>query len=160
MAAPAEDMPLERRSVRFMAPLNDESGMKDPTASKEKKIFSKSRQTVHLLVVIVKTLMFFLVFITLVASKVSIATMLAHLRSMTNVSSKIHADEAMPVADTKAQHKTAAVLYWQLLFILMIPNIITWCRALFNGVIGKSSSQPRPTSRAILGVSDSYKLHI
>lgn len=159
MAAPLEDMALERQnsqhSVRFMAPRSDEWAKEDPPTRKKKKIFSKSRQTVHCLVVTVKILMLLLVLVTLVVSKVSIATILAHLR---NLSSEFLADKAVPSTVVKAQHKTAAGLYWQLLFILMVPNIITWVRALINGVIGKSSSQPWPTLWAILGVSDSNEL--
>ena len=117
-------------------------------------IFSKSRLSVLILVIAVKMLMLFLVFGTLVASKVSITTMLIHLRSMTEFADDDTASMTTNKTDRVKEHKTAAVLYWQLLFILMIPNIITWGRALFNGVIGKSSSQPWPQLQAFIEVSD------
>ena len=150
--AALEDLALAKQTeqeVRFRQ-RNEADAPKDPP----KKIFSKSRQTVHYLVVSVKIVMFLLVLATLVASKVSITTMLAHLRSMT---AGINTPAATVV---KAQHKSAVGLYWQLLFILMVPNTITWVRALFNGVIGKSSSQPWPTFWAFLGVSDLLQIHV
>ena len=155
------DISLERQNehhsksgVHYRHARNESASLKDPqqTPTRKRKIFSKSRQTIHFLVVAMKMLMFLLVLATLVASKVSITTMLAHLRSMTNLVAR----GAAAVTDTTIETafiKTAAGLYWQLLFILMVPNIITWGRALLNGVIGKSSSQPWPTIGAIIGVS-------
>ena len=104
--------------------------------------------------VAVNLLMFLLVLSTLVASKVSLVTILGHLRSMTNYSLSAESSTSNDVADnTEGDIKAAVGLYWQLLLILVIPNTITWVRALFNGVIGKSASQPWPEKLAIVVVS-------
>ena len=103
--------------------------------------------------VAVRLLLFLLVLSALVASKVSLVTILGRLRSMTNYSLSAESGTSNDVADTDGDIKTAVGLYWQLLLILVIPNMITWVRALFNGVIGKSASQPWPKYKAILMVS-------
>ena len=136
-------------------PQQSESAQNENDPSRN--IFSQSKLTIRILVVAVKTLMFTVVLALLVASKISITTMLAHLRSMT-----IFDDAAINTTNKtviKAQHKTAVGLYWQLLIILMVPNTITWVRALFNGVIGKSSSQPWPKFKAFIGVR-TLQLHV
>lgn len=154
MAALADDAvhteQTERnRSVRFSLPATQTRS--SPEKAKD-NIFSKSRGSVRLLVLGVKLLMFLVVLAALVASKISITTILAHLRSMTEYANAT----GNMVSSTNTVNENiakAAGLYWQLLFILMIPNVITWVRAFFNGVIGKSASQPWPTFRATLGVS-------
>ena len=112
------------------------------------EIFSESKQNVRYFVLFVKLLVFLLVLATLVASKISIATMIGHLHSMTPFGNH----PAINTTDDRDM-KTAIRLYWQLLLILAIPNLITWVRSLFNGVIGKSASQPRPKFWSIVGVS-------
>ena len=115
------------------------------------EVYSKSRMTVRLLAWAMIILMFLLVFSTLVASKVALTTMLARLRSMSQFG---NSTELEGTGDLAADMKTAVRLYWQLLLIVAIPNIITLVRAVFNGLIGgKSSSQPRPVCSAIIGVS-------
>ena len=120
-------------------------------------IASKQMVTVpkhfRLIRIAVKLLMFLLVLSALVASKVSLVTILGHLRSMTNFSLSAESGMSNDGADVEGDIKTAVGLYWQLLLILVIPNLITWVRALFNGVIGKSASQPWPKYEAILMVS-------
>lgn len=107
----------------------------------------------RLIRVAVKLLLFLLVLSALVAGKVSLVTILGHLRSMTNYSLNAESSTSNDVADTEGDIKAAMGLYWQLLLILVIPNMITWVRALFNGVIGKSASQPWPKYKAIFMVS-------
>ena len=107
----------------------------------------------RLIRVAVKLLLFLLVLSALVAGKVSLVTILGHLRSMTNYSLNAESSTSDDVADTEGDIKAAVGLYWQLLLILVIPNLITWVRALFNGVIGKSASQPWPKYEAIFMVS-------
>ena len=107
----------------------------------------------RLIRVAVKLLLFLLVLSALVAGKVSLVTILGHLRSMTNYSLSAESGTSNDVADTDGDIKTAVGLYWRLLLILVIPNMITWVRALFNGVIGKSASQPWPKYKAIFMVS-------
>ena len=102
----------------------------------------------------VKLLIMSLVIFALVASKVSLAMILGHLRSMTNYSlNAAEFSRNKDTAEVNGHIKTAVGLYWQLLLILVIPNMITWMRALFNGVIGKSASQPWPEYKAISVVS-------
>ena len=112
------------------------------------EIFSESKQHVRYFVLFVKLLVFLLVLTTLVASKISITTMIGHLHSMTPFGNH----PAINTTDERDM-KTAIRLYWQLLLILAIPNLITWVRSLFNGIIGKSASQPRPKFWSIVGVS-------
>ena len=59
---------------------NDDS---DKRATTDEKVYSKSRRTIRYFVLVVKPLVCLLVLATLVASKISITTMLAHLHSMT-----------------------------------------------------------------------------
>lgn len=48
----------------------------------------------------------------------------------------------------------AASLYWQLLFIVLIPQFVTFARTLFFGVCGKQSHTfPWPTRKAFVIVS-------
>ena len=155
------------RNVKFVA--NDEEEVPSPDLAKlnelqqsreDKKshVFSKSRTTVRLAVIAMKLLVFLLVFSTLVASKVSIVMIIGHLHSMAdygnpNATACKSFDRQSNETAISSSVKTAVNLYWQLLLIVMIPNAITWGRALFNGVLGKSSSQPWPSLRSLLSVS-------
>ena len=143
---------------------DDEEEVSSPDAAKNEledkksRVFSKSRNTVRLAVVVVKLLVFLLVFSTIVASKVSIVIIIGHLHSMAdygnpNATACKSFDRQSNETDISSSVKTAVNLYWQLLLIVMIPNAITWGRALFNGVLGKSSSQPWPSLRSWFSVS-------
>ena len=140
-----------------------ENELEQTLEHKKSRVFSKSRNTVRLAVVVMKLLMFLLVLSTLVASKVSIVIILNHLHSMTDYgnSSTIYNatargksfDSGPNETAISSSVKTAVNLYWQLLLIVMIPNAITWVRAFFNGVLGKSSSQPWPSWLSCFKVS-------
>lgn len=48
----------------------------------------------------------------------------------------------------------AVSLYWQLLFVIMVPQCVTFVRTMLRGVCGKRTSTfPWPTFRALLVVS-------
>lgn len=44
-------------------------------------------------------------------------------------------------------------VYWQLLFIVMIPNCILWLYSIFKGIFSQSWSHPWPSTSAVLFVS-------
>ena len=53
-----------------------------------------------------------------------------------------------------AEHDIAVSLYWQLLLIFIVPNIISFLRSLAFGVLGKTQKNfPRPEAYAIFLVS-------
>ena len=124
----------------------------NPVANAPLKIYSKSRQTIHYFEqLVVKPLVCLLVLATLVASKVSITTMLARLHTMSSFGG--FSNTTISSDDQDRNTKTAIRIYWQLLIILAVPNLIAWVRSLFNGIIGKSATKPWPKKTAIIGVS-------
>ena len=124
----------------------------NPVVNEPPEVYSKSRQTIHYFVqLVVKPFVCLLVLATLVASKVSITTMLARLHTMASFGG--FSNRTISSDDQHRTTMTAIRLYWQLLIILAVPNLITWVRSLFNGIIGKSATQPWPKKKAIIGVS-------
>ena len=131
----------------------------NPVANAPPEVYSKSRRTIHYFEqLVVKPLVCLLVLATLVASKVSIAIMLARLHAMASFDG--FSNTTISSDDQDRNTKTAIRLYWQLLIILAFPNLITWVRSLFNGIIGKSATQPWPKKKAIIGVSKISSLHV
>ena len=54
---------------------------------------------------------------------------------------------------------TAVSLYWQLLFVIMVPQCVTFVRTMLRGVCGKRTSTfPWPTYRALAVVSYIYDI--
>ena len=114
-------------------------------ANEPPEVCSKTRRCFVQLVVCL------LVLATLVASNVSITTMLARLHTMASFGGFSNTTIS---SDDQDRNTMAAIgLYWQLLIILAVPNLITWVRSLFNGIVGKCKTQPWPKKKFIFGVS-------
>eukprot|EP00731_Ephydatia_muelleri_P007854 Em0004g192a len=101
--------------------------------------------------VLVRVLLFSIVVTCTVFSKLSLISLVSRLNKTI--------DDIRRTNDSEATlHDRAAGFFWQLLFIILIPQFVTFFRALLFGVCGKQSRLfPWPTLRAILTVSQ--RLH-
>lgn len=126
---------IQSIAMEMASPVNPE---RRNLQSQNDRIFSTNRKSVRILVSAVKIVFVILVLLALVASKVSILSILGELHHVYNSSS----------TDKNIQ---AVKFYWQLLLILCIPNVITWTRALVNGLLCNSSdNRPWPSPRYII----------
>jgi len=99
-------------------------------------------------------IIFFVVFlVSSVLSKVTFFSLTNELRSLTmneSINGSRHDSESMLPEDKSK----AVTIYWQLLIILLVPNIITFLRCLFFGFLGKTTTNfPWPRKEAALVVS-------
>lgn len=86
--------------------------------------------------------------VCLIASKLTILEIGGRLYSLTNTSD---VESLVPEGDIP---KVAANLYWQLLFILWVPNIITILRCAWNGMfLGRRNLWPTPTLAQVIYVA-------
>eukprot|EP00731_Ephydatia_muelleri_P036942 Em0359g7a len=94
--------------------------------------------------VLVRVLLFSIVVTCTVFSKLSLISLVSRLNKTI--------DDIRRTNDSEATlHDRAAGFFWQLLFIILIPQFVTFFRALLFGVCGKQSRLfPWPTLRAIL----------
>eukprot|EP00731_Ephydatia_muelleri_P038335 Em0725g2a len=94
--------------------------------------------------VLVRVLLFSIVVTCTVFSKLSLISLVSRLNKTI--------DDIRRTNDSEATlHDRAAGFFWQLLFIILIPQFVTLFRALLFGVCGKQSRLfPWPTLRAIL----------
>lgn len=123
----------------------------------------KSTSTVLLGLKIVIGLVFFAIVLTSsVFSKLTLVSLTERLRNVTmhiqNESDSELPTDAMVVVynDQKADLlvEEAVSIYWQLLVILIVPNLLTFLRCLFFGFLGKTRKNfPWPKGKAILLVS-------
>ncbi len=94
-------------------------------------------------------LLFAIVLVSTVLSKVTLISMTGKLR---NHMWNIHANA--PKSNSEGSRGEVAVLYWQLLFVMVLPHCVTFLRSFFVGVFGKTrKSFPWPTPRAAVLVS-------
>ena len=119
------------------------------SSKRHKHVFQSKKGTIRVLVWFVKFLLFGGVLTCLVFSKLTIIKIISELHLLSNFSIHHFGDNF----DTNKSLTCAANLYWMLLFIVMIPNLIAWIRATLSGLLKKSSSHPWPKWSAILGVS-------
>ena len=97
--------------------------------------------------VLVRVLLFSIVVTCTVFSKLSLISLVSRLNETI--------DDLRRASDSEATlHNRAAGIFWQLLFIILIPQFVTFIRALLFGVCGKQSRLfPWPTPKAIVVVS-------
>ena len=99
---------------------------------------------------------FIVVLSSSVLSKLTLVSLTDSLRYHTWMYQNKSAD---PTEDDEeawvSNHRDDTVsLYWQLLFILLVPNCLTFLRCLFFGFLGKTKmTYPWPTRKAVLLVS-------
>ena len=94
---------------------------------------------------IIGILLFAIVLICSVLSKLSLLSITDRLRQLTTGSDS---------ADQTEVQNEAAGLYWQLFFVMVLPNCVTFVRSFVFGVFGKTrKSYPWPSRRALVGVS-------
>ena len=139
-----------QQSVRVLDEENQITEENGTSSSQDQRIFQSEKSTVKIVVWFVKLLLFGVVLTCLVLSKLTIIKIIAELHLLSNFS--VHY-----LPDDSSQHSSltrAANLYWMLFFIVMIPNLIAWIRAIFNGLLTKSPSHPWPKRSAMLGVSE------
>ena len=120
-----------------------------------KRVFQSKKGTIRALVWFVKFLLFGGVLTCLVFSKLTIIKIISELHRLSNFSIHHFEDNF----DTNKSIARAANLYWMLFFIVMIPNLIAWIRAILSGLLKKSSSHPWPKWSALLGVSKDMYFH-
>ena len=139
-----------QQSVRVLDEDNqmiEENGTSSP---QDQRIFQSGKRTVKVVVWFVKLLLFGVVLTCLVLSKLTIIKIIAELHLLSNFSINYLPDDS----SKHSSLKHAANLYWMLFFIVVIPNLIAWIRAIFNGLLTKSPSHPWPKRSAMLGVSE------
>ena len=99
---------------------------------------------------LVGTLLFSIVITCTVLSKLSLISLVSRFNKTIDSINSVNNSEALQLS----LHNRAAGIFWQLLFIILIPQFVTFFRALLFGVCGKQSRTfPWPTPRAILTVS-------
>ena len=113
---------------------------------------SDKKNSVKVLVWIVKILLFLSVLSCLVLSKLTIIEMLAELHLMVNYTTRLSNSSEFTNAPDDIQRTVN--LYWQVLFVIMVPNVLTWLRSIFSGLLTKSQSHPWPKRSAIILVSE------
>ena len=107
--------------------------------------FGSSRSSIKCIVWLMRVFFFTLVTACLVLSKLTIIEKFARINQLVNLS----------LASKKIQSaysddlKETANLYWQLLFIIMIPSILTWLYSIFKGIFSRSVNHPWPKKSAI-----------
>ena len=118
----------------------------------DQHIFQSKKRTIKIIVWFVKLLLFGGVLTCLVLSKLTITKIIAELHLLSNFSIN-----SLPNDSSKHSSLTrAANLYWMLFFIVVIPNLIAWIQAIFNGLLSKSPSHPWPKWSAVLKVSEVF----
>ena len=123
------------------------------STSTQDQVFQSKKTTVKIIVWFVRLLLFCIVLLCLVLSKLTIVKIIADLHVLSNFSMYIVPDNSTSSTSNDSLIR-AANLYWMLFFIVMIPNFIAWIRAIFNGLLTKSPSYPWPKRSAMLGVSE------
>lgn len=110
------------------------------------QIFQLPKARIKLIAWIVKLVLFVSVLTCLVFSKITLVKLFAELHLLSNFS-----NTSSSTSNLDAIY--AARLYWMLLFIIMIPSIVTWLRSVLGGLLSKSPRRPWPRRASIIGVS-------
>ena len=99
---------------------------------------------------LVGTLLFSIVITCTVLSKLSLISLVSQFNKTIDGINSVNNSEAIQLS----LHDRAAGIFWQMLFIILIPQFVTFFRALLFGVCGKQSRTfPWPTLKATLKVS-------
>ena len=99
---------------------------------------------------LVGTLLFSIVITCTVLSKLSLISLVSQFNKTIDGINSVNNSEAIQLS----LHDRAAGIFWQLLFIILIPQFVTFFRALLFGVCGKQSRTfPWPTLKATPTVS-------
>ena len=110
-----------------------------------------------------EVLFFVIISCTFTASKLSFLHLIdALVLSSPNSATNITNDSELDIADdylTEDYEQKSITIYWQLLLILIIPNIVTCLRCLFSGVFKSRKNYPWPQKTAILIVSCHFALY-
>ena len=109
----------------------------------------RTRRVLFGIKAIIGFVLFVIVLACTVLSKVTLVSMTDELRN--HMWALTHANGT----NTKREDRgAAAVLYWRLLFVMILPSFVTFLRSFFFGVFGKTrKSFPWPKPKAILMVS-------
>ena len=120
--------------------LTDESGS-DVEMSKG------TRRVLYALKFFIGMLLFVFVLACSMFSKLTLVSITDQLRNVTwNITAS-----GTQVPDEIANRSRATSLYWQLFFIMVLPNVLTFARSFVFGVFGKTKkSFPWPMPSAIL----------
>lgn len=98
-------------------------------------------------------LFFFAVLLCTVFSKLTLISLTGQLHNVTYNLTEENSDDS--------KKEKAITLYWQLLLVIMIPNIVTFLRCLVFGVLGKTrKSYPWPKAQAAVIVSSKGVLFV
>ena len=140
-----------------------ENTEEDETSSstQDQHIFQSNKSTIKIIVWFVKLLFFGGILTCLVLSKLTILKIFSDLYVLSNFSIYIVPENSTNSTSDNSLTR-AANLYWMLFFIIMIPNLIAWIRAILNGLLTKSPSHLWPKKSALLIVSElsMYSPHI
>ena len=113
-----------------------------------------TRRILYALKFFIGVLLFILVLGCSMFSKLSLVSITDKLRTVTwNIS------QSPPPGEISMLTDKAATLYWQLFFVLILPNVLTFGRSFVFGVFGKTrKSFPWPTPSAVLLVRTCCRL--
>lgn len=123
---------------------------KSKPKTEKRNIYHISITKVKLLTFVVKALLFTSVLACLVYSKLTVIQIFGELHLLSNFSSPI--DDFILDDERSTPEEVAATLYWMLLFIVIVPNLITLFRSL-GGVLSRSPQRPWPNRKALAMVS-------
>ena len=100
-------------------------------------------------------IIFFIVFLSSsMFSRITLLSLTNELRNMTMNGTFDHKNRNL----TNEEKSEAITVYWQLLIILLVPNLLTLLRCLFFGFLGKTITNfPWPNKLAVLAVSESIE---
>ena len=126
----------------------------------DQKIFQAKKFNVKIFVVLVKLLLFVSVLTCLVFNKLTLIKIIADLHLLSDFSKNGSQSANQYLAQSKdSTLKQTANLYWILFFIVLVPNIITWIRCIFSGVMKNSTHRPWPTCLTTLVGLFIYCMH-
>ena len=124
---------------------------RDVAAADRDSPFGSSRSSIKCIVWLMRIIFFTLVTGCLVLSKLTIIEKFARINQLVNINRLASSNSPTPSHPQAAtdELRQTVNLYWQLLFIIMIPSILTWLYSIFKGILSNSVHHPWPKKSAI-----------
>ena len=100
--------------------------------------------------ILISTMFFMVVLISSVLNKLTLVRLTDSLRN----GSEVFTTSSDPPKWSEANASQMIEVYWQIVLVLLVPNVLTFLRSLFFGTLGKAAKNyPWPLGRAIALVS-------
>ena len=151
-----------RRTLQSMRSYHEDTGTSDDEGDTAPMIIENdsngpSKSSLKCAVWIMKAILIIFVTGCIVLSKLTIIKLLSNLHidvdiiSAANGSSRVSAPVSRDHGGLQAVRRVVN-LYWQILFIIMVPNFLSWIYSIFTGLFSNSLNHPWPKKSAIIFV--------